>query len=108
MRGSSCTNSQKYRAALVRVFPYNGRSVGTAFRRACRELGIDDLSVHDLRHEAASRLFEAGFTIEQVAIVAGQKDWKMLKRYTHLRPGALHRVVGTPPFHRSEPAVLSV
>ena len=39
-----------------RVFPYNGRSVGTAFRRACRELGIDDLRFHDLRHEAASRL----------------------------------------------------
>ncbi len=24
------------------VFPYNGRSIGAAFRRACRELGIDE------------------------------------------------------------------
>jgi integrase len=76
-----------------RVFPYNGRSVGTAFRRACRELGIDDLRFHDLRHEAASRLFEAGFAIEQVALVTGHRDWKMLKRYTHLRPEDLHRIV---------------
>lgn len=44
-----------------RIFPYNGRSVGTAFRRACRELNIEDLHFHDLRHEGASRLFEADF-----------------------------------------------
>jgi hypothetical protein len=35
-------------------------------------------------------LFEAGFTIEQVALVTGHKDWKMLRRYTHLKPEALH------------------
>jgi integrase len=44
-----------------RIFPYNGRPVGTAFRRQCRELKIDDLHFHDLRHEGTSRLFEAGF-----------------------------------------------
>lgn len=75
-----------------RVFPYNSRSVGAAFRRACRALEIEDLHFHDLRHEAASRLFEAGFTIEQVALVTGHRDWKMLKRYTNLRPEHLHRV----------------
>lgn len=73
-----------------RIFPYNGRSVGTAFRRQCRELKIEDLHFHDLRHEGTSRLFEAGFSIEQVALVTGHKDWKMLRRYTHLKPEALH------------------
>ena len=73
-----------------RIFPYNGRSAGTAFRRACRELGIKNLHFHDLRHEAASRFFEAGFSIEQVALVTGHKDWKMLRRYTNLRPEDLH------------------
>lgn len=75
-----------------RIFPYNGRSIGTAFRRQCRKLKIDDLHFHDLRHEGTSRLFEAGFSIEQVALVTGHKDWKMLRRYTHLKPEALHRV----------------
>ena len=70
----------------------NGRSAGTAFRRACQELNIEDLHFHDLRHEGTSRLFEAGFTIEQVAMVTGHKDWKMLRRYTHLRPEQLHAV----------------
>ncbi|MFD9897371.1 tyrosine-type recombinase/integrase [Mesorhizobium sp. NPDC059025] len=76
-----------------RIFPFNSRSVGSAFRRGCVELGIYDLHFHDLRHEATSRLFEAGFTIEQVALVTGHKDWKMLKRYTHLKPEALHALL---------------
>lgn len=80
-------------AAIGRCFPYNGRSVGTAFRRACQSLHIIDLHFHDLRHEATSRLFEAGLTIEQVPLVTGHKDWKMLKRYTQLRPENLHAVL---------------
>ena len=68
------------------IFPYDGRSVGTAFRRVCRDLGIQDLHFHDLRHEAVSRLFEADWDIPQVAAVSGHKDWKMLQRYNHLRP----------------------
>jgi integrase len=72
-----------------RIFPYNERSIGTAFRRACKKLRILDLRFHDLRHEATSRLFEAGLTIERVALVSGHKDWKMLRRYTHLKPEAL-------------------
>jgi integrase len=62
-----------------RVFPYNRRSVGTAFRRGCKKLGIEDLHFHDLRHDGTSRLFEVGFSIEQVALVTGHKDWKMLR-----------------------------
>ncbi len=68
------------------IFPYNPRSVGTAFRRARKKLEIEDLTFHDLRHEATSRFFEAGLTIERVALITGHKDWKMLKRYTHLAP----------------------
>jgi integrase len=70
---------------IGRVFPYCGRSVGAAFRRACRALSIHDLRFHDLRHETASRLFEAGYQIPEVAMVTGHKDWKMLRRYTNLK-----------------------
>ena len=80
-----------------RVFPYNGRSLGTAFRRTCRELSIEDLHFHDLRHEATSRLFEAGFDIPEVSLVTGHKDWKMLRRYLNLRP---HHLVGSNPRSR--------
>lgn len=73
-----------------RVFPYNHKSVSASFTRTCKELEIDDLHFHDLRHEGTSRLFEAGFEIQQVALVTGHRDWKMLRRYTHLRPEVLH------------------
>ncbi|MEQ8283912.1 MAG: tyrosine-type recombinase/integrase [Parvibaculum sp.] len=85
---------QEQKSAVARsgrIFPYNARSVGTAFRRACRDLKIENLHFHDLRHEVASRRFAAGFTIEQVALVSGHRDRKMLKRYTNPRPEHLHR-----------------
>lgn len=66
--------------------------MGAAFRRACQELKIEDLHFHDLRHEGTSRLFEAGLSIERVALVTGHKDWRMLRRYTNLKPEDLHRL----------------
>jgi integrase len=71
------------------IFPYDARSVGAAFRRVCRDLAIHDLHFHDLRHEGISRMFEADWDIRQVAAVSGHKDWKMLQRFTHLRPPSL-------------------
>jgi integrase len=74
-----------------RIFPYSSATVGTYFTRAVAELRLGDLHLHDLRHEAISRLFEAGYRIEQVALVSGHRDWGMLKRYTRVRAADLHR-----------------
>jgi len=68
------------------IFPYNPKTVGETFRRACVMLGIKDLHFHDLRHEATTRLFEHGYSIEQVQLFTLHDDWKTLSRYTHLRP----------------------
>lgn len=99
--GYDAVNLLKQQQALGtrgdRVFPYNGKSLGTAFRRACRDLKIEDLHFHDLRHEATSRLFEAGFDIPEVSLVTGHKDWKMLRRYLNLRP---HQLIGRAPTAR--------
>jgi len=83
-----------------RIFPYWKRSATAAFFRACAKLGIEDLHFHDLRHEGTSRLFEAGLSIQQVALVTGHKDWKMLRRYTHLKASSLHLHVA-PPRHQT-------
>lgn len=74
-----------------RVFNYNHRSVSASFTRACAKLDIEDLHFHDLRHNAAGLLFELGLGIEQVALMTGHKDWKMLKRYTHIKAKDVHR-----------------
>lgn len=53
-----------------------------------------DLRFHDLRHEAASRLFEKGLNPMEVASITGHKTLQMLKRYTHLRAEDLARKLG--------------
>jgi integrase len=68
------------------IFPYDPKSVGAAFTRACHVLGIEDLRFHDLRHEATSQLFERGYQIHEVAQFTLHESWNELKRYTNLKP----------------------
>lgn len=69
------------------VFGYQSKhSISTAFDRACKRAGIINLRFHDLQHEAASRLFEAGLNVIEAASVTGHKELRMLQRYTHLKP----------------------
>lgn len=74
-----------------RIFPHAENTVSLAFSKACDELKIGDLTFHDLRHDAISRLFEHDWTIPKVAAVSGHKSWKNLQRYTHLRPSQVER-----------------
>jgi len=46
---------------------------------------LDDLRMHDLRHEATSRFFEKDLNVMEVASITGHKTLSMLKRYTHLK-----------------------
>ncbi|MRR50416.1 MAG: site-specific integrase [Rhodocyclaceae bacterium] len=56
-----------------------------AWETARDNAGLEGLRFHDLRHEAVSRLVEAGLTDQEVASISGHKTMQMLKRYTHLR-----------------------
>lgn len=67
------------------IFPYNGRTVSSAFTKACKVLAIEDLHFHDLRHEGVSRLFEMDWDIPRVSAVSGHRDWTSMRRYTHMR-----------------------
>lgn len=73
-----------------RIFPIHESTLSKLFTNTCRALHIPDLHFHDLRHEGTSRLFEEGFTIEQVALVTGHRSWNNLRRYANLRPEDLH------------------
>jgi integrase len=75
------------------IFPYEPKSVGAAFTRACHLLGIQDLRFHDLRHEATSRLFERGYQIHEVAQFTLHDSWNELKRYTNLKPENLREIM---------------
>ena len=62
--------------------PYEFRP---AWHRTLKQAGIEGLRFHDLRHEAVSRLVEAGLGDQEVAAISGHKSMQMLRRYTHLR-----------------------
>jgi integrase len=81
-------------AAGERVFPLSPNAVRLAWERLKRRAGINDLHFHDLRHEAISRFFELGLSIREVALISGHQDFKMLFRYTHLRPADVAKKLG--------------
>lgn len=68
------------------IFPRQHKTISANFTRACRILEIEDLRFHDLRHEATSRLFEAGYSIIEVQHFTLHESWATLKLYTHLKP----------------------
>jgi integrase len=75
-----------------RIFPYNSKSVTSGFQRVRAKIKIKDLRYQDLRREGASRLFEDGYSIEQVAQVTGHRNFNTLWQvYTELYPENLHR-----------------
>lgn len=54
--------------------------------RACKNAGIADLTFHDLRHEAISRLFErTDLDVMEIRTISGHRNLQMLARYSHLR-----------------------
>ncbi len=82
------------RATDERVFPLSPNAVRLAWERLKRRAGVNDLHFHDLRHEAISRFFELGLSIPEVALISGHRDFKMLFRYTHLRPADVAKKLG--------------
>jgi integrase len=70
--------------------PYEFRA---EWHRKLKVTSITGLRFHDLRHEAVSRLVEAGLGDQEVAAISGHKSMQMLRRYTHLRAEDLvHRL----------------
>lgn len=67
------------------LLPVNVQTVSDYFRRACRLNEIEDLKFHDLRHEAATRYAEDGFTIPQLQTITLHSSWNSLKRYVNLK-----------------------
>jgi integrase len=66
-----------------RILPVSANAVRLAWQRLRARAGVTDLRIHDLRHEAISRLFEAGLNVPEVALVSGHRTPSQLFRYTH-------------------------
>ena len=63
------------------LFPINDIAFRQAWDRLRRRADITDLTFHDLRHEAISRLFESGLKIHEVMTISGHRTASQLFRY---------------------------
>jgi integrase len=78
-----------------KVFRFTPVMLRNKWRTARNKIGSPDLRIHDLRHEATSRLFEdKGFNVIEAAAVTGHKSLTMLKRYANLNPDLLAKKMG--------------
>jgi len=59
-------------------------NVSTAFIRACKAAGIEDFSLHDLRHHYASMLRMNNVDLHTLQKLLGHSDPRMTDRYAHL------------------------
>ncbi len=73
--------------------PHSPYKVSVAFKRATKRAGIANLRFHDLRHDFASSLVQAGVDIHRVKELLGHKDLRMTIRYCHLSPENLSDAV---------------
>ena len=76
-----------------KVFLYNGAAIkrlGTAFKAACRRVGITNLRIHDFRHTASTNLRRAGVDTATAMKIVGHKSDRMHRRYNTIEPEDLH------------------
>lgn len=86
---------RELQAPAGRVFDISANWISRRFHQACQLAQIEDLRLHDMRHEATSRLFELGsLTDMEIAHVTGHKTMQMLRRYAHLRAANLVAKLG--------------
>jgi integrase len=66
------------------------------FDDAVVEANLKNFRWHDLRRTSASRRRMKGASLEDIADLLGRKSLTMTKRYAHLGPNRLHKVVSLP------------
>ena len=78
------------------VFNKNGAKIGDfkrSFHTACRNAGLKDLHIHDLRHVFASKMVMNGTSLYITGELLGHRTTQMTKRYSHLVPDTLKKAV---------------
>ena len=78
------------------VFNNNGAKIGDfkrSFHTACRNAGLKDLRIHDLRHVFASKMVMNGTSLYITGELLGHSTTQMTKRYSHLVPDTLKKAV---------------
>lgn len=81
MRQDRLTNSPD-----ERIFKAEASTVGDAYRRSCKTLGIDGLHLHDSRARVVTHLLDQGYTEPQIMLVTLHDTARMIRaRYNRLQ-----------------------
>jgi integrase len=78
------------------LFNDNGHKLGDfrrSFKTACRNAGLKDMRIHDLRHVFASKMVMNGTSLYITGELLGHRTTQMTKRYSHLVPETLMKAV---------------
>lgn len=68
------------------IFDLSPGGFSQAFKRICDRVGIPNMRLHDMRHEATSRLaVKLNGDVMALSAITGHETLQMLKRYTHLK-----------------------
>ena len=81
---------------VLYVFNNNGAKIvdfKRSFHTACRNAGLKDLHIHDLRHVFASKMVMNGTSLYITGELLGHRTTQMTKRYSHLVPETLKKAV---------------
>ena len=69
-----------------------------AFKRACCEIGVEDLRWHDLRHTWASWHVQQGTPLMVLKELGGWETLEMVRKYAHLAPSHIAAYANTVKF----------
>jgi len=73
---------------------FNKFGLTTAFTEVAEKLpGMEHATFHSTRHEAISRMVEAGMQREDIMKISGHKTHSQLNRYYNARPAGLHKSI---------------
>ena len=90
------STAKKQKDSCLYVFNRIGAKIGDfkrSFHTACRNAGLKDLRIHDLRHVFASKMVMNGTSLFITGELLGHRTTQMTKRYSHLVPETLKKAV---------------
>lgn len=78
------------------VFSAGGQriqNVRRSFATACKNAGIEDFHIHDMRHTCAAWLVQAGVPLREVAEILRHRDIRTTMIYSHLAPDSAKKAI---------------